>query len=661
MSARRVFLLVALVLAACAHAAEISATLDTSDLRLRRGGPIPLEVRFQNPTPRLLEGRLEVTLLIGDRKAGVHRGAEIILQPGARTMPLLLPPPPDARPGDGIAAQLRWLGTDGTRDLGSQQIGIYGISGNEVVLGVVRTGRRLTELDHALDASLRVESLRPKLDAASWIAFTTHIAPIANAAMPAHPSGWYAYDAVFLDGAAFASANEKQLAALARWLGTGGSAGICTDARLDDRHIAFLDKLAAEARPAIHFHLDENGCATSDSNTVGTAPLLLRPGLGRAFVARDSRATEKDLDANTWHATVAWLWKFSDSEQSEVTRTGRWSKDFLRQNRGTRLPDDFGDDVLWSAAAGFNTLTPGAPRQMPLALVALVLGALLFTVGPADWFALGWLRRRRWTWAVFPVVCAAFTWWTVHLAGRYLGHEDRKGRVRILDLADDGRVLREMRYELLMPARDREWSFDLHDAVAASQSRDESPSFYSGGRLYRANSHYPLVRDAAALASNSDWPSPGHFTLHRALRQWTPAMVRITSFAEQSDSPKPDWEAALRHFKANRNAENWIAAAEDTKAFSFAIPNGDSFTEHSYRIPNGNLGDSKLGDSRFVHWLDNQDSESLGGLAVATSPMLCGSADLRLPKEQNPNRRTLLAWRRADGELLIYRRSFPAK
>ena len=36
--------------------------------------------------------------------------------------------------------------------------------------------------------------------------------------MPRHALGWCAYDAVFLDGPAFAAANEKQLTALARWV-----------------------------------------------------------------------------------------------------------------------------------------------------------------------------------------------------------------------------------------------------------------------------------------------------------------------------------------------------------------------------------------------------------------------------------------------------------
>jgi hypothetical protein len=124
---------VVLAIAACAHAADLKVTLETANLRLRKDAPIPLEVHFENPTPRLLEGRLEFTLLLGDRRAGAHRTAELVLQPGSRTMPIVLPPPPEAHPGDGIAARLRWLGADGVRDLGEQRIGIHGIGGHEVV------------------------------------------------------------------------------------------------------------------------------------------------------------------------------------------------------------------------------------------------------------------------------------------------------------------------------------------------------------------------------------------------------------------------------------------------------------------------------------------------------------------------------------------------
>ena len=375
-----------LIFAACARPADLTATLELGNFRLRKDAPMPVEVRLQNPTPRLLEGRLEITLLLGSRKAGIHRSAEIVLQPGTHTLPFSLPPVSDAHPGDGIAARLRWLGADGARELGEQSIGIFGIGGHEVVLAIARTERHHTELDHARETSLNIESLRPKLDAASWLTFTTFQANVATQHLPTHPLGWCAYDAVFLDAPAFAAANEKQLASLARWVEAGGSVGVVPGMRLGERHATFLNRLSASEKSPVQFALDPNGLLTRSSAKPRpeTAPILLHTGLGRSFIASELDENPKTFDRNEWRAAVAWLWKLNASEQRAVEVTGRWSKDFSRENRAWLDPNELDPTAIWSAAAGFNALTPGAPRQMPLSLVAAVLGALLFIVGPAD-------------------------------------------------------------------------------------------------------------------------------------------------------------------------------------------------------------------------------------------------------------------------------------
>ncbi|MEQ1854681.1 MAG: hypothetical protein ABMA01_24195, partial [Chthoniobacteraceae bacterium] len=515
--------------------------------------------------------------------------------------------------GDGIAARLRWLGSEGTKELGEQRIGIHGI-GADVVLGVARTERRLTELDHARETSLRFESLRPALDAASWLSFTTHLAPIASSTLPVHPTGLCAYDVVMLDGPAFAATNEKQLTALARWAEAGGSVGICTDAKLDERHVAFLNRLGASEVPAFRFALEPNGSLTRDGAGpgIGKVPLLLRPGIGRAFVTTDAGSNPKAFERNEWRAAVAWLWKLRESEQREVARTGSWSKDFLRGNQGWRGPDEIELSSIWSAAAGFNALTPGAPRQMPLGVVALVLGALLIVAGPADWFALGWLRRRRWTWVAFPLACAGFAWWTAHLAGRYLGVEDRSGRVRIVDLSGDGRPLRELRFEMLLPARDREWIHDVRDGVAVAVPR--------GSSVWRPNSRAAAITPGFGSASGSltggagseadgvsEWPAPAHFILRRTLQQWAPAMVRITAFPESADGAPPDWDAALAHFEEDDTAQGWSPGPSSGNRFTFEIPKSDDSDGENDRYRASGIQPELLtnggGDASFARWV----------------------------------------------------------
>lgn len=649
---------------AALHAADLKATLENANLRLRRNSPIPIEVRFENPTPRLIEGRLELTLLAGDHRSGVHRSGELVLQPGTRVVPLLIPPPAGVQEGDGVAARLRWLGADGNRDLGEHRIGIYGIAGYELVLAIARTDRRLSNVDHHREAGLKLESLRPKLDAAGWLAFTTHLGTLPVENLPLHPLGWCAYDAVFLDGPAFAAAGERQLAALARWVEAGGSAGVCVDAKLGERHVEFLNRLGASEQPAVTFAADASGGLIGS----GAGIKLLRPGLGRAFVAFYPGSAPADFDRLEWRAAVAWLWKLRESEQREVARSGTWSKDFLRSSAGWRSPDDMELDAIWNAVSGFNALKPGAPKRMPLGIVALVLGLLLVTVGPADWLAFGWLRRRRWTWIAFPIACVLFAWWTMRLAARHLGVKDRTGSVRLVDLGEDGRVLREVRFEMLLPSRDREWTLDVRDGLAVPVPRSGPVQFgRSRSSLARQGLPFGTGAPGAGLAALTEWPSPGHFTLRRSLRQWTPAMVRVTSFANEIEGGRADWDAALAHFRSDMVTQSWTPDGDGNHAFRFEIPRRDGAEERYARqipgllVEDGNAV-SRDDDQAFARWIMfGSNSRILGGLGTTASPHLAGCSDLLHMDGKPWNRRVVGAWRRAGTELLIYRRRFPVK
>jgi hypothetical protein len=640
------FLLLAMVLAVCAHAADITATLETGNLRLRRGGPIPLEVRFQNPTPRLLEGRIEVTLLLGDRKSGVQRSRELLIEPGARMVPVLLAPPADARPGDGIAARLRWIGADGTRDFGMQQLGIYGIGGHEVVLGIVRTERRLTELDHAREASLGVESLRPKLDAAGWLTFTTLTAPIAAGSLPAHPSGWCAYDAVFLDGPAFAAANEKQLAILARWIEAGGSLWICADVPAQERHAAFLDALCAK-------HGTKKRCTPGEGGRLsvpGREPFVLRPGLGTAVIVTHT-ADEKEFARNPWRAAVAEFWKLPAAQVSEVAANGVWDKDWAKQNRWLSEQDDGELRALWLATSGLDALRPGAPRLMPLALVGGTLAVLLLCVGPGDYLLLGWLRRRRWTWLLFPAFCTLCGWWMWRAAERSIGTVDRRGTVRLVDVARDGRVLREVRYEFLLPARDREWEVPVQDGIAVAMPRAEQESDVPG-------TPNAGITSGDSIDAALEWESTSVGRMKRSLRQWTPALVRVTSFPangrDDSGAPWDALEARNARFQSNKEMENVVAREP------VPTPAGMHCWSHS---PGWGALPSAL-DYRFLRprGMFMSGSEGVSGSRLRTTawmgraPGVAGTL-LRTMEDDNAGGTPfLLAWRQEGNITTIYRR-----
>ena len=81
------------LLAANAFAADIlQVDLIPQGARARNQSPIPVEARFKWNSARLLEGRLEMEFLDGNRVLGRYRSGEMALTGGEQKFRMLLPP-----------------------------------------------------------------------------------------------------------------------------------------------------------------------------------------------------------------------------------------------------------------------------------------------------------------------------------------------------------------------------------------------------------------------------------------------------------------------------------------------------------------------------------------------------------------------------------------
>ena len=129
-------------------------------------------------------------------------------------------------------------------------------------------------------------------------------------------------------------------------------------------------------------------------------------------------------------------------------------------------------------------------------------------------------------------------------------------------------------------------------------------------------------------------------------------------------------DAALAHFVAEKDASNWIPGDATYEGFHFEMQKSDGsderFNRYNYSFNGGRiLSDGETAgtnDESFARWIAfGRDTRILGGLGAAVSPLLAGTSDLTQARELSHDRRVLCAWRRAGGELLIYRRSLPVK
>ena len=120
---------------------------------------------------------------------------------------------------------------------------------------------------------------------------------------------------------------------------------------------------------------------------------------------------------------------------------------------------------VWQQSDLERLLLPDSVSGLPLGTVSLVLVLFLLAIGPGDYFLLGWLKRRRWTWILFPVVSLLFTGFTMWLARQHLGHTSYERAMTVVDLGDDGQPVRTSRFEMLYAASNRTVTVDLQDQL----------------------------------------------------------------------------------------------------------------------------------------------------------------------------------------------------
>jgi hypothetical protein len=246
------------------------------------------------------------------------------------------------------------------------------------------------------------------------------------------------------------------------------------------------------------------------------------------------------------------LWNVRPEQTYTIVRKGNWalptsstvnrfasdySGDFETDERAPLHPELFSKaDVLRSL------LFPEEVGVVPFRVVATILTLFLLAIAPADYLVLGFLRRRKYTWILFPAMCVVFTVTTVSVARHYTGTIDHRGSLVITDLGEDGRPLRTTRIEHIITAGTHTISDEVKNGFFArtdvqTQSADETvPVMPNSATTYRESSR-PEESEPVEYVG----VIPSAFSVKRLSRQWTPSMVRITTTRTQEPVPQIAW------------------------------------------------------------------------------------------------------------------------
>ena len=402
--------------------------------------------------------------------------------------------------------------------------------------------------------------------------------------LPLDPLSYCAFDLVLLSDGALARLNQDQMDGLSKWVRAGGSVCILPDAPMKPMHLELLRTLLGKQQSdATDLTLDDEGrlLVVSDENE----PVLMSHyGLGRALILPAVDNLEQRLGKEDLGEVVAFLWKVR--RDSGIWKGEKWSEaaymDWLRES-GIDVQTDsngvyitaetlrsserksfllpllmrsengrhyFNVSHLESYLGGADRLNPRTEpllsfgeqlllpedvEMVPTSVITLILAGYVLTIGPVDYFLLGWLRLRKYTWVVFPIVTICFTFLTIAVAHDYMSSEDTGGRLVITDIVDNGIPARQTVLETLFLGAKTEITTN-HKSQLVVQAEDS----FTTADWVNNYGNGPERKSDTPLNYSGHFPQ--NYTILQEVQQWSPVSLRTLSLEPEGVKlPSIDW------------------------------------------------------------------------------------------------------------------------
>ena len=493
----------------------------------RSFGPMPVEIHMRSNSAPVISGHLHMEFLNGGGAIASMRTRQLVMSNTDQRVRIILPPM-DRSIGSapGVRVRMKFETDEQEYPLHDQFLLPISKYQRNMVVGYVRSSNITALDDGRIMRGLSLSSWHPVGRVEQALTDSLHV--IHPYELPKKPLEYCSYDLLVFNRESFRKAQFAQLEAVAKWVRAGGSVCVFVGDGCEDRHSCFLSDLTREDFILI------DGKMAADEYPHGMA--WSRAGLGRAVVVLGDPNEVVDPKSEAWRNTVAFLWKFNRDQSRRFTRTGKWTEPGvpIDYGTGTGLPRDW-MDYLKNQRLSYETsdvadasilttvLMPQTVHVAPIGFVIVILLVFVVVVGPADYFLLGAMRRRKLTWIVFPCAAFAFTGFAVNLSRQSMSEADERRYLDIVDLepalpGDDAapKVVRRTRFELMLPGTPGRAKDDYKDAIVVSMDN-------TGSRM------------------SFDGSIPKSFTTRRDVRQWTPYLRRVTTIEDGPPGIDVDW------------------------------------------------------------------------------------------------------------------------
>ena len=485
--------------------------------------------------------------------------------------------------------------------------------------------------------------------------------PLPRACSPSNsrpiPLGYTPFDIVLLAGVGFKSLESKQLDALSTWIKAGGAACVVVSGPLDSIHELFLNQLSEET-----YKLDSEGNLSAASGSAPNTHLYAEPGLGRLTVVFDPERDSIDFKNNDWVKTMTFLFRFKQDQIEGALKNRRW----LNDRELTVKSDDYSNYEMrqyieqWSRASNGRLqlqplpgriggklgehMLPKDMKLLPGYIIFFILLLFVLVIGPLDYIILGKLKKRKYTWILFPLMSILFTLIMVKLAEHYMGTNDHRKTLRIVDVNAEGEILRENTLGLVFTGQ--------HKTIT-EKGENNFISLVNHEGLSNFGNSYDSYGSSIST-SGSDKPKgyagrlPSNFEMTHQVKQWSPVMVRELRLGYSTHNKVPSLWPLKKDIKKSE-----LAIKCETFDSKF---DGRVMTLTGQKANNKSWGDRSNLDDEVIRELSVRPN--IGFLSVISSVSPHGGGnfeDLTLLDTQDDNQTVVITLSENDNELIMHR------
>ncbi len=535
--------------------------------RSRYGSAVEADITLDWQGQRVLEGHLEMEAAAGNDRLASYRTGEIAVAPGEQTFRVCLPPAAGAGYQSDLDVRVRFQAGDASHDLGTFPVLMGTAHSRTFVVALCQNAFGARSVFRDVTHALRFTQFQPKSDKADVHALVSTSVRRRPEDLPAHALGYCAFDLVVVPPEELNALRQRQLTALLQWIRAGGSLCVFPSEGQPKPQVAeFLDAIRETAAPA----------DAAEAPRVG----LFYCGLGRAAVVQGEPPRGAALSGAVWHSAAAFLWKVRTAQRGAIRSTGVWRTDLqdaaeLEMEMGMVMDGTmFGSGQtadtpikeppflirptpLQTIPSLVQNMIPASVTIMPFGVVVAILVLFAAAIGPADYFLLGLLKRRRLTWVLFPVTSVLFTLFTIGLSRHYMGSHDSHNAVSFIDFDGRNTVVRQNRLEVIFTAAERDVKTELQDAMFTPMSTHDFAQQYGS---YRYRGYAAMHGTDADTTTSYEGRVPARYAVRQEVRQWSPQLNRILSITQESDTEPPKWDSlTVDELRAGKGMDEAVA------------------------------------------------------------------------------------------------------